>query len=274
MAEYLPNLLKARTRSEHPRCSAVPQPVRMNLAEPRTTRGRHHDLSHAAGRQPVMRRAHSHEQTPVLRRHRTTRLQVSDDRLADINRERQPFRAPALPDDHQLPRAPINVLQRERRNLAGSHAEPREHRQDREVAPAAARLTVTGRKQSIHLLGLQRSWQSGQSPRRRRRDRTDQRLADHPSQVQEPQQRPQRGDRQLRRASRLNRAPSDNKPDHISDRHTTQIQLAGAGIATLQERTDRGDVPLDRVGRQPALDRQILPIVREQHLDRTDRGRT
>jgi hypothetical protein len=47
------------------------------------------------------------------------------DRLADIDRERQPLVTTALAGDNQLARAPVQILKPQRGDLANAHPEPR-----------------------------------------------------------------------------------------------------------------------------------------------------
>ena len=163
VAEDLPDLLKPRARPEHPRRRGVPQPVRVNLAEPGASAAATPRPASPAGRQPMMRRADAHEQRPVLRARRPTVAQIRDDRLADIDREAAaaPSAGPC-PTITQLPRAPIDVLRT--RSAATSPARSPSREQHVKTAKSrrpSARPAVTRPRERLQLLGLKRSRQPG-----------------------------------------------------------------------------------------------------------------
>ena len=66
-------------------------------------------------------------------------LQVGGERPADVDGQRQPVAPAALADHDQLPGTPIDVLERQRRDLAGAQSQPHQQRQDRVVAAADRR---------------------------------------------------------------------------------------------------------------------------------------
>ena len=219
----------------------------------------------------MVRCADADDQRSIQRGRRPTGLQVRDDRLADILGQGQPLIAPALARDPELPGAPVDVLDPERGDLAGTQPQPGEHHQHRVVPAPASTSAIARVKQRLQLLRLKRARQPRQPPRRRRRHRVSQRAGDQTAEMQEPQQRPQAGHRHLRRPFRLPRAPGNDERHDVRRAQPAQIELVALTHATIEKRPHRQHVTLDRVRRQPALDRQVLAVVPKQHLDRADR---
>jgi hypothetical protein len=96
--------------------------------------------------QALVRRSGPGEHEPAVAV-RPAVAQPRDDRLADVDRERQPLLAAALAADHEFARAPVDVLQSQRGDLADAQPQPREQHQDREVAAADRRLAVAAVEQ-------------------------------------------------------------------------------------------------------------------------------
>ena len=121
-----------------------------------------------------MRGLRTQKHRPVLRRVRAPVLQVGDDPLPDIDRQRQPINPVAFAAHGDLAAAPVDVVQAQRGDLTDPQAQAQQHRQDRQI-PAAGRgaLVATG-QQRPHLLVVQRHGQAGQRPPGRRGHRRGQ----------------------------------------------------------------------------------------------------
>jgi hypothetical protein len=244
----------------------------MNQAEPRPARSRSDDEGDPARRQAMVRRTDAHEHRPVLRGRGAPIMQVADDRFADVVGQRQPFRPRALATHDQLTRAPVDVLQREDGNLAGAQPQPRQHGQDRQIPESDHGRPVARVQQRIDLAGLQSLRQPRQPPPCDRRDRAGQRTLKHALQMQEPKQRPQRHDRQLRGAAPQSWTHLDDEPAHLSDVHAPQLKAVRA-VKVRHERANLVRVATGSRWHQATLVLQIPPKPRKQLLDRTRRRR-
>jgi len=69
-----------------------------------------HDLRDPAAGQAAVRGADAHDQRPVKSGRRPPVLQIGDDRLADIVRQRQPLGPSTLASDPKLAGAPVDIL--------------------------------------------------------------------------------------------------------------------------------------------------------------------
>ncbi|WP_232303794.1 hypothetical protein [Pseudofrankia sp. DC12] len=103
--------------------------------------------------------------------------------------------AGALADDADLAAPPVDVVQPQSGDLGGPEAEAGQQRQDRPVAPPHRGRLVAGRHHGRDLRTGQRLGQSHQSARAGRRHRVDKPGGDHAVDMQETQQRAQRGHR-------------------------------------------------------------------------------
>jgi len=110
-------------------------------------------------------------------------------------------RRPLAISNQQLPDAPVDVIQRDRRDLTGAQPQPRQHRQDRQVPAADHGGPVARVQQRVDLAGLQALGQPRQPPPRDRGHRAGERTLKRAFQMHEAKQRPQRHDRQLRGSS-------------------------------------------------------------------------
>src|ERR1019366_8429048 len=72
--------------------------------------------------------------------------------------------APALPPDADLAGPPVDVLQGQPRDLAGTQAQPDQHRQDRQVAAPIHGAGVAAGEQGTGLPRLQETRQARQPP--------------------------------------------------------------------------------------------------------------
>jgi hypothetical protein len=129
----------------------------------------------------------------------TAVLEPRRDRLADVDRERQPLLAAALAADDQLACAPVDVLKSQPGDLSDALPQPRQQQQDREVAAPDRGRPVAAAQQPRDGVRVKRLDQGRQAPLGDRRDGDSELAIDQPLQMQEAQQRPQSGDRDLRR---------------------------------------------------------------------------
>ena len=81
---------------------------------------------------------------------------------------------PLLPANRDLARAPVQIIELKRHQLARAEPQARQQQQDRVVAPPRRRLSITGGQESFHVLRRERSWQGRQPPVRHcRHDRAE-----------------------------------------------------------------------------------------------------
>ena len=145
VAQHLADLRQAPAGAEHLGRGGVPETVSADHRQPRPLAG-------VRARSP---RPHRTRDRPcgarTLREHkhalaaRTPASQPARQRLADISGQRQTLLAAALPADQQLARAPVDIRQPQRGDLAGTQPQPRQHRDDREIPPPDPRAPVTAR---------------------------------------------------------------------------------------------------------------------------------
>jgi len=118
--QHLTDLGQRPTRVQHRRGRGMPQSVRRNLAQTGTTgRGQHH-RGHSVGGQRPVRSLRPHEHRAARRRRRAAVLQVGHDGLPHIGRQRQPILPMTLTPHDQLTAPPVDVLQRQGRDLTGA----------------------------------------------------------------------------------------------------------------------------------------------------------
>lgn len=96
--------------------------------------------------------------------------------------------------------APVDVVQPEPGDLAAPQAEPDQQSQDRQIAASNGGVGITGRKQTLDLIGLKPLGQPSQPSSGHFWHSRDKRAFRHTVQMQKAQERPQRRDRQLRHA--------------------------------------------------------------------------
>jgi hypothetical protein len=70
--------------------------------------------------------------------------QIDHDGLADVDRERQPVVPGAFAVHHDFARCPVDVIQGQGGDLAGTQSESCQQGQDREVPPANGVVPVAG----------------------------------------------------------------------------------------------------------------------------------
>ena len=123
----------------------VPQTVHADMAEPRPLARASHDPAD----DPVLLLPERHEgpdrgqkHVPVSGRG-TAVAQVVDQRLADVNREREPFVLLALAAHDHLPGPPVEILEQQPRDLAAAQPHPGA-RSEGEVQRALAPLHAEG----------------------------------------------------------------------------------------------------------------------------------
>jgi hypothetical protein len=186
----------------------------------------------------MVRCANAHEHAPVQRARRSPITQIPHERLADIRRQRQPLAARTLAAYDQFTRAPVDVLQRQRRVLRGSQRQPRQHRQDRHIPDADDGRRVARGQQRVDLAGLKALGQPRQPRPVDRWHRVGQRTLERAFQMQEAKQRPQRHDRQLCRPEPQPRTRLDHEPAHLGHVHAPELQP----VRALEPHHDRADL--------------------------------
>ena len=173
--------------------------MRVDRPGPRALPGGEHRLGDAAAGQATVRCPDPQKHLPgTFERFRAAGTQPSGDRLTGIGGQREPLAAVTLAAHGELPGSPVDVVQAQRGDLAGTQPEPGHQGQHREVPPPGGGAAVAAGQQRGDLSGLQRLRQPGQPPAGNRRHRPGQRPGNLAGDVQIPQQRPQRGHRQLR----------------------------------------------------------------------------
>ena len=113
------------------------------------------DLAHPGAAQRAMRSPDSHEHAASDRALRATRPEIGDDRLADIDQQRQPVRPGVLAMHDDLSSAPVDVIKRQSRHLADPQPETGQEHQHREITATNHLRAITGPKQLVDLLGFQ-----------------------------------------------------------------------------------------------------------------------
>ena len=132
------------------------QPVRVDGRQPGPPGGARDDLADRGRGEAAVRRQHPHEHAAACGARGTAAAQVSDDRLADISRQRQPLLATALAAHDELAGPPVEVVEPKRGHLAGPQPEPRQQREDGVIAHADVGVPIAGGEQRAHLAGLER----------------------------------------------------------------------------------------------------------------------
>jgi hypothetical protein len=117
-----------------------------------------------------------------------TRAQPGDDRLADVDWQRETFDAAAFHPHTELTPPPVDIAEPEAGDLTGTQPESRQHRQDREVAPSHGAGTVAAVKQRLNLVDAEISGDTGECPSGRGRHRCAQQRRCQPAPIQEAQQ--------------------------------------------------------------------------------------
>jgi hypothetical protein len=211
-------------------------------------------------------RAQEHRTTPAV----PTRVtQARDEGLSDLAGEREPIRLAALAMDRQLPSTPVDVVERERGDLARAQPQTRQQHQDRVITPADRGRSVAASEDPRDVIAVQAARKRAQPPARDARDRRRQRDRNPPGDVQEHQQRPQPAHqrRRPRRPAAAIAALRHHKPRHITGTKLRQRRLDRIGqLAEEQPRDPRTqhDGPLD----QPTLTEQVLAVRGHDRLRR------
>ena len=133
----------------------------------------------------------------------------------------------------QRPGPPVDVVQCHRGGLAGPQAKSSQHGHDREVASPHRSGSITGAQQILYLGCGKSDRETGQPPRRHRRDDAGQRPGNHSGGMQEHQQGAQSRHRRPRRSLRQTGQP----PGH-----------EGTDVGSGQRRPD----PADRAEPDPS----------------------
>jgi ParB-like chromosome segregation protein Spo0J len=146
-----------------------PQTVSRDTFDARTTARVAHDRSHPA-RFERPRRCVDGEKHPAVSAV-TTQLQMLDEGLADVARQRQAVALVALAVDLDLPGPLEQVVEPKPEYLDRAQTEPREQHEDREIARADPARSVAGPKQSLDLRPRRYLRDAGLAPAGNRRDR-------------------------------------------------------------------------------------------------------
>jgi hypothetical protein len=197
------------------------------------------------------------EHRPVQRPGRAPVAQVGDDRRADVRRQRQPVPAPSFAADRDLAATPVDVVQAEPGDLAGPQSHPGQQQEHGPVPAPGRGGRVAGSQHRLDLPGFQCPGQPGQRMPGRRRHRARQRDGEDAVDVQEAEQRPQRGHGPLGRPGLLP-GPVQHEYPNLAGGQPAQVQAPAAFERTLlQERAGQTDVQRDRRRRQAPLGRQV-----------------
>jgi len=190
---------------------------------------------------------------------------VVHDRLPGIDRQGQPVDPRSLAVNHDLARPPIDVVERQRGDLAATQPQSGQQHQDRVIAAPGRCRPITTVKQPRHLPDRQRAREILPPPRDRRH-RLGERLGDQPVHVQEPQQRPQRVDHRLRRPDRAPARLPQHEHADVGSRQTRESVVERH--RALGQEQPRGRLILrGRARLHPPLPKQILPELPEQPIN-------
>jgi hypothetical protein len=254
----------ATALGEHGGGGAVPQPVRVDRAQPGPLPGREHGHRDPTGRQAPVRRLDPDEHAAVQGRGRPAPPQPVRDCLACVGGQREAVATVSLTGDGDLAAPPVDVVQAQPGDLARAQPKPRQQRHHRQITASACGPQVTGGQQGPHLRRLQRP-RKPRPPVGHRGNRPVQRPADQALHVPEPQQRTQRRRQPL---SGLRGQPprlAGQERRDIARRQPAQIRAVGRGVAD-DERPDRVHIAADNLLPQAALGQQIAPVPLEQRL--------
>ena len=175
-----------------------------------------------------------------------------------------------LATDRQFPRPPIDVIESQTHDLAATQPQPHHQLENRERARTRRPAPIAAIKQCADLLRFQVLRQPREPPMGDRWNALRQRLADCPVEVQEPQQRPQRRDGQLRRLPRAPPTVRQHERVHVPGREARKFNPLGRR-SLGQKRRDSIHVPRNSGGIELALDHQITAIACKQLLHRLER---
>ncbi len=248
---------------EHGGGGAVPQPVRVDPAQPGPLPGREHSHRDPAGRQAQVRRLDPDEHTAVQGRGRPAMPQPRDC-LASAGGQRELVAAVPLAGDGDLAAPPVDVVQAQPRDLARAQPHPRQQRHHRQITAPAGGPKITRGQQGPHLRRLQRP-RKPRPPVGHLGNRPVQRPADQALHMPEPQQRAQCRRQPL---SGLRGQPprlAGQERRDIARRQPPQIRTTGRGVAG-DERPDRVHIAAGNLVPQAALGQQVAPVPLEQAL--------
>ena len=197
-------------------------------------------------------------------------MQIAHQRLADIDRHREPILPPALAVDQSLAGMPIEIVQPQRSDLAGTQPQTHHQEQDRVVAPTDRPPPIAASQQPRDDRWLQPARQRAISQIGNPGHRPPQRQPDQPHDVQVAQQRAQLGDQVPGAGHAALRTLARQEPAHIGRAQALELEPAGM-LALFQEQPGDVLVLIDRALRQPALAHQVLAIGRKQPLNLASR---
>ena len=222
---------------------AAPQPVRVNQSQPGPAGSRLRDVADRGRVHRPVWAVNAEEHLPVAGLGPAV-LQIRHDGAPRVPGQRKPLVPGALARDDDLATPPVNVIQPQGGDPTDPQAQAGQQRQDGQVAPSRRSGLVARREHGRDLPPGQRLGQPGQPPRPGRRHRVGQPGADSAVDVQEPQQRTERGHRRRQRGRAEPGFPDDER-GHLLSGQGPQVQAA-AVLQSRQERADELRPPGDR----------------------------
>lgn len=207
----------------------------------------------------------------------TTSLEIRGDGLADVLRQRQPLDAAALSLHRELADIPIDVVERERYDLACSQSEPSKQKQDCEIPATDDGTSIALSNDLVDLLLRDRLRQRRKTPLRNREYRAGEIDRDVAAKAEELTERTQRRNGQLyARRGNVLRAPC-HEPVEVASSKRRWIN-ASAAKPMAKELGDLASVILlgrwrdaflsQQVGRERLLQRDMLVV--DSHRSRRD----
>ena len=193
-------------------------------------RGTSDDGRHRATAQADVGRPHPHEYLSSRGRARSAAAQVGGDRLADIDRQRQLVHPVTLAVNRDLPSPPVQVLQAQRRHLAGPEPESQYQDDHRIVTSAAGATPIASPQQGLGLGRSDALRQQRPPPPRYRQGRRRQVAIDEADEVAVAEKRTQRAPVAPHRGGR----PAGHLPQHRL-RHISRRQLAEVASPSIDE---------------------------------------
>jgi hypothetical protein len=194
-------------------------------------------------------------------------LQVCGDLPADVVGEGQAALARSLATDHDLARAPVEVIELECRYVSGSQTETNQEANDGGITKTHGRRLVKGPEQAIDLIRLERSWQPRQAPAGHRRYAVRKIARDVAADVKEAQERPQPRNLEL---AVSDAPPASLVPDEVRDvRRGELIPSRALGVeANRSEFPGKVRVATDRRSAQATLSGEVLCVLAQQPINR------
>lgn len=213
-----------------------------------------HDGRDRAAAQAHRRRHRSDEHRP-RRRTRAAALQVVGDRRPHVARQRQHVGASALAAHRDLPRAPVEILELQSRDLVGPKPQAQHQHDHRVVPPSHGPAPVTGVQQCPCLGPAQSLRQQRDLAPRDRHRRRRQIAFDQPREVGVAQERAHRAGVAAHRRRRVTAAglAQDRSADIVNSQPAKTL-----AAAAVQEPSSVSRIRLDGQRRHAALLTQVV----------------